>query len=858
MELTIDQALHRGVTAHKEGKLQDAERLYRAILRAQPKHPDANHNLGVLAVSLNKTNLALSFFKTALEANSEVEQFWVSYIDALIKEKRFDNAKQVLRQGKNRGISGQKIDALENRIAPIISQSASRALKGREAKNPPEKHQGLTARRSKRKVKKQPVQVNNPPEREINQLLHYYNNGQYRDAEKLAVHITHEYPRHYFAWQVLGSLLTLLGRKSEAVDASKEAVALSPRDAAGHNNLAVALQELGDLDEAEGSYNEAIALKPDFTEAHCNLGNTLKELGKFEEAASSYLKAIALEAGYADAHNNLGTTLQELGKLEEAIASHTTAITLKPDYAEAHHNLALALQKYAKLDKAVASYLQAISLKPDYVEAHINLGTTFTELGKLNEAEASYTQSLALMPDRPEVHYNLALTQQKQGKLDEAVTTYQQAIALKSDYADAYGNLGNAYKELNALDKAKVNYVQAIALKSDSAIVHYNLGLTHQELGESDEAERVYIKAIALKPNFPEAYNNLGSTLLEQNKLDEAVASYTQAIALNRDYADAHFNLGSAFNKLDKLDEAEHYYTKAIKLKTNFIDAVTSRAFLYLSQKKYEAALRDADSVTLKGKNKVLPLIALYELNRINEIYKRLEIHAIQDPDNITLAAFAEFISNIRAKPSTYNFCPNPLDFIYFANLSSHVNSLVKYSDNIIAELNKIKTIWEPTGQTTCNGFQSPSHLNIFQNPSGELDKLKAIIISEIRTYYSKFEKEKGSYIEKFPKLHNLIGWTVILKKQGYQRTHIHHDGWLSGVIYLKVIPPNDKDEGAIRFDLNGEHYSNDNSPCLTFQPKEGDIVLFPSSLHHQTIPFSTDTDRIIIAFDLIREVRTN
>jgi hypothetical protein len=36
MELTVDQALQQGVAAHKEGKLQDAERLYRAILQAQP------------------------------------------------------------------------------------------------------------------------------------------------------------------------------------------------------------------------------------------------------------------------------------------------------------------------------------------------------------------------------------------------------------------------------------------------------------------------------------------------------------------------------------------------------------------------------------------------------------------------------------------------------------------------------------------------------------------------------------------------------------------------------------------------------------------------------------------------------
>ena len=52
MELTIEQALRQGIAAHKEGKIQEAERLYRAILKSQPTHPDANHNLGVLALSL--------------------------------------------------------------------------------------------------------------------------------------------------------------------------------------------------------------------------------------------------------------------------------------------------------------------------------------------------------------------------------------------------------------------------------------------------------------------------------------------------------------------------------------------------------------------------------------------------------------------------------------------------------------------------------------------------------------------------------------------------------------------------------------------------------------------------------------
>ena len=87
MELTIEQALQQGVTAHSEGKLEEAECLYRAILQSQPRHPDANHNLGVLAVAVNKAEAALPLFKTALEANPKVEQFWLSYIDALIKKK---------------------------------------------------------------------------------------------------------------------------------------------------------------------------------------------------------------------------------------------------------------------------------------------------------------------------------------------------------------------------------------------------------------------------------------------------------------------------------------------------------------------------------------------------------------------------------------------------------------------------------------------------------------------------------------------------------------------------------------------------------------------------------------------------
>ena len=370
MKLTIEQALQRGVAAHKEGKLEEAERVYRAIIKSQPTHPEANHNLGLLPVSANKAGAALPLFKTALEANPKIEQFWLSYIDALIKAKRLKDAKQAIKKAQKKGFDAKKLEA-------FLSQS------------------------------KLTVETKVPSQAQVNSLLKHYQNGQFNDAENLAVSITNEFPKHQFAWKVLGALLNQLGRIPESVVAKENAVKLAPNDAEAHSNLGNTLKELGRLDESEASCRQAIALKPDIVEAHYNLGNTLKDLGRLDEALASYNQAIALKPDFAEAHSNLGVTLEELGRLDEAEASHTQAIALNPDFAEAHCNLGVTLRELGRLDDAEASFKQAIALKPDFAEAHSNLGVTLEELGRLDEAEASHTQAIALNPESASAFYNL-------------------------------------------------------------------------------------------------------------------------------------------------------------------------------------------------------------------------------------------------------------------------------------------------------------------------------------------------------------------------------------------------------------------------------------------------------------------
>ena len=123
MELTLDQALQKGIEAHKAGKAQDADRYYTAILKANPKHPDANHNMGVLAVGIGKVQEALPFFKTALEANSNTAQFWLSYIDALIKLNRISDAQELFNAAQDAISNVDELQEVREKFKLILNLS---------------------------------------------------------------------------------------------------------------------------------------------------------------------------------------------------------------------------------------------------------------------------------------------------------------------------------------------------------------------------------------------------------------------------------------------------------------------------------------------------------------------------------------------------------------------------------------------------------------------------------------------------------------------------------------------------------------------------------------------------------------
>jgi tetratricopeptide (TPR) repeat protein len=483
-----------------------------------------------------------------------------------------------------------------------------------------------------------------------------------------------------------------------------------------------------------------------------------------------------------------------------------------PEHQFAWNVLGAVLKQMGKINESLVAFKKSVQLNSHDANAHYNLGTVLRRLGKLEESEESYKRAISLKSDFSEAYYNSGLTLQILEKFDEAEARFKKAIVLKSDFASAHYSLGNNLKIKKKFEEAVISYRDTIMFKPNHAPAYNNLGITFKILGRNNEAQTSYRKAIEIKPDYADAYNNLGGLLIELNKFEEAETCCRKSIELKPDYAEAYYNLGNVLAKLNRLDEAILSYDKALEF-------------------KFRA------------------LVSLYALDRIDEIYTRIKNQSELDDKNIRVAAFSSFISFKTKKDTKHNFCKNPIELINISNISKYIENSNLFISEVIAELKNIKTMWEPLGKSTIKGFQSSE---LFQNPTKNLKDLKMIIMNEIRSYKSKFNNENCSFIKKWPKSEKLACWHVILKQLGYQGPHIHPGGWLSGVFYLKVTPDLGKNQGAIEFSLNGQHYRDINSAKSTYQPTIGDIVLFPSSLHHRTIPFKTNMDRISIAFDLI------
>ena len=339
MEITINQALLKGIEAHEAGKAHEADIYYSAILKVQPKHPDANHNMGVLAVGIGKIKEALPFFKTAVEVSPTVEQFWLSYIEALIKLNQIDKAQILLKSARDSELNNESVINLTKKFY---------LLDKTQSINTPQK---------------------DLPLKQQNLLIDQFNKKNYRLAIKQAEEFLVNYKESAFILHFIGAANEKLGSYDEALDAFNRAIAVKPNFSGAYNNIGSVFRKLGNTQKALESYKKAIEIQPDLAEAHNNLGNTLRDYKKFSESIQSYKNAINIKPDFAAAHYNMAVTFTDLNDINQAIQAYEKALLFNPNNSQALYNLGLCLigVRFKKPSKVMQNIISNLLDKKNYV-----------------------------------------------------------------------------------------------------------------------------------------------------------------------------------------------------------------------------------------------------------------------------------------------------------------------------------------------------------------------------------------------------------------------------------------------------------------------------------------------------------
>ena len=265
---TLDQVLQQADACHQAGQLAEAVKLYQVVLQTQPQHPQANYQIGVLAVQMQQAAAALPYFVAALEADPARRPYWLSYIDALFQADQLAEARQMLDFARQQGLEGADVEALA-----VLLETPQRECDVQSAP---------------------PVTQQQPGTQQINVLVALFAEGRLNEAEVIARTMTEQFPQHVVGWKALGAVYERLGRAADALISMQKAVAVSPEDAEAQYNLAVILQGLGRLIEAEGGYTRSLQIDPHSAAAHCNLGILLQKQGRLADAEASYRSALQI------------------------------------------------------------------------------------------------------------------------------------------------------------------------------------------------------------------------------------------------------------------------------------------------------------------------------------------------------------------------------------------------------------------------------------------------------------------------------------------------------------------------------------------------------------------------------------
>jgi len=503
------------------------------------------------------------------------------------------------------------------------------------------------------------------------------------------------------------------------------------------------------------------------------------------------------------------------GQLAAAEATAKKLLKQFPNAFVLHNLYGNALAGQNKFKEAVDSFRKALRIDPNIAELHFNVGILLTNLNRTEEAIQSYKKTVNLKPSLVDAHYNLGVAYQQQRQFDLAAKSYQKAVELQPGFYEAMANLGVVLQEQGLLVEAVEAYQGALTIHAD-AQTYFNLGTALKNQGKLGDAIEAYNQALELKPGYAEVHSNIGEVLRDQGRYDESVKAYQHALSLDPDLPLANYSLAVYYYDSGDLQGALNHFQRS-----QYADWQERSLYCLYKTGQFEAFKQGLDDLKRSKDNS--PFLA-------------------------TLAG--HYAENFGTE-NDYNFCKNPLDFVFH----TQIPELKGDSELLKQLLDDIETCdaEEKYQGRLHHGVQSSG--NLFKRPEASFRKLAECVTEAIERYRQTFSGENCQFVKAFPKQTEFASsWYVKMKTGGHLTSHIHEEGWVSGSLYLTLPTKKQHEhEGSIELSTHGDNYpqQHDNFPTKTIDPEVGDLVMFPSSVFHRTIPFGSDEERICIAFDL-------
>ena len=456
--LTPAQAYEAGVSLHRQGRLGEAEQIYRALLRLAPDHAGALHRLGMLCGATGRNDEAVALLARAVAKDPSSV---AAHNDLGVAQSR----------------AGRPQDALAHyrRAAELAPGFA-------------EAHNNLG-----------------------NALLPL---GRHDEAIASFERALAARPEFAEAHNNLGNALGTLGRQAEALAHYEEAARLKPEMIEPHLNAGIAFAALDRPAQSMIRFERALALAPEHPDAHAGMGKALGRLERHGEALRHFERALAARPNWPDGHNRVGNALAALGRYDEAIGHYRRAIELRPELVEARNNLGNVLVALKRPEEAIEQYRDALGGATGgpaafSYQAYNNLGGALMALRRPEEAKAYFEKALALGPTAAEPAQNLGAALAAMDRPEDALAHYRSALAAKPDFAQAHSNLGSALVDLSRPEEALACFAQALAIDPRLPSAHHGIGIACLNLGRFDEARRAFERAIEIDPKRFDSYQSL-------------------------------------------------------------------------------------------------------------------------------------------------------------------------------------------------------------------------------------------------------------------------------------------------------------------------------------------------------------